>query len=134
MINSVVLMGRLTADPDLRTTQSGIPVVRFGLAIDRDYVRQGEDRQTDFVNVVAWRNTAEFISRYFRKGAMIAIQGALRSHKYKTAKGETRTAYDVEATYASFTGAKNPGGVPEGQKITDEADAPDVAADVDFVY
>ena len=68
MLNSVIIMGRLTADPELRTTPSGVSVTRFTVAVDRRFQRQGEDRQTDFIGVVAWRQTADFVTRFFKKG------------------------------------------------------------------
>ena len=71
MINSVVLMGRLTYEPELKTTTSGLSVIRFQMAVDRNYQSQGQERQADFIDVVAWRQTAEFISRYFHKGSMM---------------------------------------------------------------
>lgn len=74
MINSVIIMGRLTYDPELRTTPNGISVVRFQVACDRNFSRSGEDKKTDFIDVTAWRQTAEFVSRYFRKGSMIAVE------------------------------------------------------------
>ena len=78
MLNVVALMGRLTADPELRYTQgSNIPVTTFTLAVDRSYVKQGTERQADFIDIVAWRSTAEFVSRYFRKGQLVAVQGSI---------------------------------------------------------
>ena len=82
MINSVVLMGRLTFDPELRTTSNGISVVSFQVACDRNYQRAGEERKADFIDVTAWRQTAEFISRYFRRGSMIAIEGSIQTDSY----------------------------------------------------
>lgn len=79
MINNVVLMGRLVATPELRNTQTGLAVTSFSLAVERSYARQGEQRQTDFINCVAWINTAEFISRYFQKGSMIAVTGSIQT-------------------------------------------------------
>lgn len=78
MINSVVIMGRLTFDPELRTTPTGVSVVRFQVACDRNYQKSGEERKADFIDVTAWRQTAEFISRYFRKGSMIAVEGLFK--------------------------------------------------------
>lgn len=107
MLNCVVLMGRLTADPELRTTASGISVARFSIAVDRGYTRPGEEKQTDFINIVAWRQTAEFVSRYFHKGSMIAVQGELRMNRYQDkATGQNRTTYEVMANNVSFTGSK----------------------------
>ena len=87
MLNCAVIMGRLTADPELRTTTSGISVTSFSVAVDRSYVRPGEERQTDFINVVAWRQTAEFVTRYFHKGSMIAVQGSIQTRNYEDKNG-----------------------------------------------
>ena len=106
MLNNVVLMGRLTADPELRQTSTGIEVTSFSIAIDRGYARQGEERQTDFINCVAWRQTAKFITSYFRKGQMIALVGAIRTRSYEDKKGNKRTAFEVYATEVSFCGSK----------------------------
>ena len=76
MLNTAIIMGRLTADPELRTTNTGLSVTTFTVAVDRGYVRPGEQRQADFINCVAWRQTAEFITKYFQKGSMIAVQGS----------------------------------------------------------
>jgi single-strand DNA-binding protein len=79
MLNKVILMGRLTKDPELRYTPSNVPVCTFTIAVDRNYAKQGEQRQADFIQVVAWRNNAEFVSKYFAKGRMIAIAGSLQT-------------------------------------------------------
>lgn len=107
MINSIIIMGRLTADPELRTTQSGLSVTSFTVAVDRRYAKQGEEKQTDFINCVAWRNTAEFVTRYFRKGQMIAVQGSLQMRNYEDSQGNKRTAYEILADSVSFCGSKN---------------------------
>lgn len=106
MVNCAILMGRLTKDPELRTTQSGTSVTSFTVAVDRDYVRQGEERQADFINVVAWRQTAEFVSRYFQKGSMIAVQGSIQTRNYEDKHGNKRTAVEVVADKVSFCGSK----------------------------
>ena len=87
MLNHIVLMGRLTRDPELRRTGSGVAVASFTLAVDRDYAAQGAEKETDFVDIVAWRNTAEFVSKYFTKGRMAVVQAGCRS-----ATGRTRKA------------------------------------------
>ena len=79
MLNKVIIMGRLTKDPELRTTTSGVSVTSFTVAVDRGYVKAGEERQTDFLTVVAWRQTAEFVTRYFHKGSMIAVEGSIQN-------------------------------------------------------
>lgn len=105
MLNVVVLTGRLTKDPELKTTPSGVYVLGFSIAVERRY-RSGEDRQTDFINIVAWRKTAEFISKYFKKGQMIAIEGSLQSRKYQDKDGNNRTAVEVVANNAQFADYK----------------------------
>ncbi len=106
MLNTIIIMGRLTADPELRTTSSGLSVSSFTVAVDRRYQRQGEEKQTDFIPVVAWRQQAEFVSKYFSKGQMIAVEGSLQSRKYEDKNGNPRTAYDVVADRISFCGSK----------------------------
>ena len=102
MINNVVLMGRLTADAVLRTTTSGTSVASFTVAVDRNY----KEKQTDFINIVAWRNTAEFVSKYFHKGDMIAIEGSIQTRNYEDKNGNKRTATEVIANNVSFCGGK----------------------------
>ncbi len=99
-------MGRLTADPELRTTQTGRSVSSFSIAVDRGYARAGEERQTDFINIVAWQQQAEFLCRYFRKGSMIALTGRLETRSYEDKNGNKRTAYEVIADRLSFCGSK----------------------------
>ena len=99
-------MGRLVADPELRTTGNGNSVTTFTVAVDRRFVRQGEERQTDFIDVVAWRQTAEFVSRYFRKGSMIAVQGSIQTRMYEDKNGNKRKAVEIVADNASFCGSK----------------------------
>lgn len=109
-MNSVCLMGRLTADPELRHTQSQVAVTSFSIAVDRTYQVKGQDRQADFINIVAWRQTAEFICNYFRKGNRIAIQGSLQSRNYTDRDGNKRTAYEVVCDNAFFCESKNSSG------------------------
>lgn len=108
MLNNVVLMGRLTATPVLNQTQSGALVTSFAIAIDRRFKRQGEERQTDFINCVAWQKTAEFISKYFKKGDAIAITGEIQTRKYEDKDtGKPRTATEVVINNVSFCGNRN---------------------------
>ena len=109
MLNSVIIMGRLTADPELRTTPNGLSVTSFTVAVDRNY-KSGDERQTDFISVVAWRGTADFVTRFFKKGQMIAVQGSLQVSNYEDKNGNKRTNYDVVADNVSFCGSKNEGG------------------------
>ena len=86
-INTAVIMGRLTADPELKTTASGLSVLSFSVAVDRNYQKEGEERAVDFITVVAWRKTAEFVSKYFHKGSMIAVEGSIQTRKYEDKDG-----------------------------------------------
>ena len=106
MLNSAVIMGRLVADPELRTTGNGISVTSFTVAVDRRFVRQGEERQADFIDIIAWRQTAEFVSKYFRKGSMIAVQGSIQTRMYEDKNGNKRKAVEIVADNASFCGSK----------------------------
>ncbi|MBQ8076978.1 MAG: single-stranded DNA-binding protein [Eubacterium sp.] len=106
MINMVALMGRLTYEPELRTTQSGLSVLSFQVACDRSYQASGQERQADFIDCVAWRQTAEFISRYFHKGSMIAVEGSIQTRNYTDKNGNNRKAVEVVANNVSFCGSK----------------------------
>ena len=106
MINNVVLMGRLVATPELRNTQTGVAVTSFTIAVERSYARAGEQRQADFIDCVAWRNTAEFITRYFQKGSMIAITGSIQTRTYDDKNGNKRKATEIIVDQASFCGSK----------------------------
>lgn len=107
MFNRVVLMGRMVADPELKTTNSGVSVCSFRIAVDRSYVKNGEQRQTDFFDIVAWRSSAEFVCKHFSKGSLIAVDGQLQSRQYQTKDGQNRTAIEVVADNISFTGERN---------------------------
>ena len=106
MLNRVILMGRLVSDPELKTTTSGISVTSFRIAVDRSYVKAGAERQADFIDIVAWRNTAEFVCRNFGKGSLIAVDGQLQSRQYQAKDGTNRTAIEVVADNVSFTGER----------------------------
>lgn len=110
MLNVVVLMGRLVADPELRQTPNNVAVTTIRIAVDRSYSKAGAERQTDFIDVTAWRQTAEFVCRYFTKGSMIAVQGSLRVDNYTDKEGNKRTRYDVQADNVSFCGSKKESG------------------------
>ena len=110
MLNSIIIMGRLTADPELRSTSSGLSVSSFTVAVDRNYVRSGEEKKTDFINVVAWRQQADFVSKYLRKGSMIAVQGSLQTRNYEDKNGNKRVAYEIVADQISFCGSKSESG------------------------
>ena len=105
-INSCIMMGRLTADPELRHTPSGKAVTTFALAVDRSYSREGAEKQTDFFDVVAWNKTAEFVSRYFHKGQLVAVQGRMETRSYEDKNGIKRKAYEIVAENVHFAEPK----------------------------
>ena len=107
MLNKAILMGRLTRDPELRYTQSNIPVVTFSIAVDRNYSNNGGERQTDFIDIVAWRRTAEFVSQWFTKGQMIVVVGSIQSRRWQDKNGNNRTAFEIVANNINFAGPKS---------------------------
>ena len=120
MLNNIVLMGRLTRDPELRHTQSGTAVASFSLAVDRG----GKDKGTDFIDVTAWRNTAEFVSKYFSKGRMAVVEGRLQMETWTDRDGNKRTGYKVVAHSVYFgdsrreeSDSREPEYVPPGQEF-----------------
>lgn len=106
MLNVSAINGRLVADPELRHTQSGTAVSSFTVAVDRSYCKQGEERQCDFIDCVAWRGTAEFLCKYFHKGQMIAVNGRLQSRTYTDKDGNKRKATEIVADSTEFCGSK----------------------------
>ena len=103
MLNHIVIMGRLTRDPELRYTQSQTPVVSFTVAVDRDFGgRDGGEKQTDFIDCSAWRQTAEFVNKYFHKGSMIVVSGRLQSRKWQDREGNNRINWEVSADSVYF--------------------------------
>ncbi len=110
MFNLVVLTGRLTADPELRYTSNNIPVTSFSIAVNRRY-KAGEESQADFINIVAWRQTAEFVTKYFKKGSMIGIEGSIQTRKYVDKDtGKNRTAFEVIANNVQFVESRRDAG------------------------
>ena len=95
MLNHIVLMGRLTRDPELRRTGSGVAVASFSLAVDRDFAAQGAEKETDFIDIVAWRNTAEFVSKYFTKGRMAVVSGRLQIRNWTDKEGNKRRSAET---------------------------------------
>ena len=106
MLNKIFLMGRLTRDPELRRTQSGTAVTSFSLAVDRDFKGQNGEKETDFIDVVAWRNTAEFVSKFFTKGRMAIVEGRLQIRDYTDRDGNKRRAAEVVADNVYFGDSK----------------------------
>ena len=107
MLNKVILMGRLTRDPELRSTPQGVSSCSFSLAVDRNFVKQGEERKADFINCVAWRQTAEFISKYFKKGNMVALEGSIQTRSWDDNEGKKRYATDVVVSQVYFAESKS---------------------------
>lgn len=106
MLNVVSLQGRLVRDPELKNTQSGTPYSSFTIAVDRSYVKQGEERKADFIDIVAWRGTAEFVSKWFHKGSMIVLSGSIQTRNYEDKNGNKRKAVEIIANEVSFGGDK----------------------------
>lgn len=106
MLNIAILQGRLVADPEPHHTPNGVTVTKFTVAVERSYVKAGEERQADFIDIVAWRNTAEFVCKYFRKGQTIALQGSIQTRTYTDRDGNNRKAVEVVADQVHFADSK----------------------------
>ena len=117
MLNVAVLMGRLVADPELKYTPNDVAVTTFTIAVDRSYVKSGTERQADFIDIVAWRGTAEFACKYFRKGQLIAVQGAIQTRSYTDSQGNKRKAFEIVADNVHFAESKR-----DGAQNTNSAD------------
>ena len=126
-INVAVIMGRLTKEPELRYTTTNKAVLACTVAVDRDYVKPGEERQADFIDVVAWGKTAEFIEKHFSKGQKIAFDGTIQTRTYKDRNGNNRKAVEVVARSVSFVERKQQDTMPEPS----DRDIPDGYAEVD---
>ena len=107
MFNKAILIGRLTADPELKQTQSGISVCSFSIAVDRRFSGRDSERKTDFINITSWRQQAEFVCRYFHKGDVIGVEGSIQTRNYEDKNGNKRTAVEVVADRAFFVDSKN---------------------------
>ena len=107
MLNRITITGRMTRDPELRTTQSGISVTSFSIASQRSYKNGNGERETDFFDVVAWRTTAEFVTKYFVKGSLVTVDGRLESRKFTNKEGNKRTAIEIIADNVFFGDSKN---------------------------
>lgn len=129
MINRVIIMGRITKDLELKQTPTGIFVLQFGVAVERRYAKQGEKKESDFITCVAWRQTAEFIAKYFGKGRMIALEGELRTRVYEDDKGSRRYITEVYVDNVSFTGEKKQG---DGARPYDPTPLPEGIDPSDF--
>ena len=133
MLNRIIVMGRMTRDPELRRTNSGTAVASFSLAVDRDFKTQSGEKETDFIDVVAWRNTAEFVSKYFSKGRMAVVEGRLQLRDWTDKDGNKRRTAEIVADSVYFGDSKRDGGdnsgyapAPSGgfNEIEDDGDLP----------
>ena len=129
MINKVILMGRLVADPDFKQTQSGVPFCRFRIAVDRPY-QKDKERQTDFIGCTAWRNTAEFVSRFFTKGKMIIVEGSLHNNDYTDNNNVKHYSMDVLVQNVSFGESKGGSKSDSEQSGASQTDIEQFAKDV----
>lgn len=113
MYNKVIMMGRICSDPELKTTPNGVNVCTFRIAVERRFQQKGEERKTDFFNVVAWRSTGELVNKYFGKGKMILVEGEMQTRQYTDKSGNQATWYEIVAKRVSFTGEKSVNTAPE---------------------
>ena len=129
MLNKIAVMGRLTRDPELRHTESGVAVCSFTVACDRDYKAENAEREADFIDVVAWRSTAEFVSKYFAKGRMAVVEGRLQSRKWTDKNGQNRVAWEIIADNVYFGDSKpKDAGASEGDFSLPDGFVPDFDA------
>ena len=126
-LNKWIGMGRLTADPELRQTASNVSNVKFTVAVDRNYTPQGQEKQTDFISVVAWRQTAEFINKYFAKGSMIVVEGSLQTGSFTDKNGVKRYTTDVIADQVYFAESKKNAEKPQQNSSQDKEQLPSMA-------
>ena len=129
MLNTTIIQGRLTRDPELRYTQSNVAVVSFSLAVERNVKSNSGTREADFIDVTAWRQTAEFASKYFSKGSMAIVQGRLQQRRWQDKDGNNRSSFEVVADSIYFGGAKTSDGSETRSRNTD---APTTAERVDY--
>lgn len=123
MYNKVIMMGRICSDPELRTTPNGTNVCSFRIAVDRRFQQKGEEKKSDFFNVVAWRGTGDFVNQYFRKGRMILVEGEMQTRQYTDKSGNQATWYEINTERVSFTGEKS-GGTAPAESAPEQAPAP----------
>lgn len=138
MLNVAVLMGRLVADPELRHTPNDVAVTSFSIAVDRSYVKSGSERQADFIDIVAWRGTADFVCKYFRKGQLIAVQGAIQTRSYTDSQGVKRKAFEIVADNVHFAESKKDNrpadGEPAPAYTADTGDFEEIPSSDDFHF
>ena len=129
MLNKIVLMGRLTRDPELRHTGNGTAVASFSLAVDRDFKSQGGEKETDFVDIVAWRSTADFVSKYFTKGRMAVVEGRLQLRDWTDKDGNKRRTAEIVADSVYFGDSKRDGGDNPGYTPAPSGDFAEIEDD-----
>ena len=132
MLNRAILMGRITKSPELKTTPNGVLVIQISIAVDRDYTPKGQEKQTDFINVVAWRGTAEFIEKHFEKGQLIALTGSIQIRSYTDNQGNKRSVTEVIADQVYFCGGKNDN--KKEKPSFDENDFEEISDDSDLPF
>lgn len=132
MLNRAILMGRITKSPELKTTPNGVSVIQISIAVDRDYTPKGQEKQTDFINVVAWRGTAEFIEKHFEKGQLIALTGSIQTRSYTDNQGNKRSVTEVIADQVYFCGGKNDN--KKEKPSFDENDFEEISTDSDLPF
>ena len=132
MLNHIVEHGHLTDNPDLRKTASGVSVCNFTIAVDRSFVRQAEERQTDFFDVTCWRGLAELVSKHFRKGKEILVSGEMHSQRWEDKDGNKRTSWHIEAQTVDFCGSKNYGGQSQAMTEPSEIESETEKIQTDF--
>ena len=132
MLNRAILMGRITKSPELKKTPNGVSVIQISIAVDRDYTPKGQEKQTDFINVVAWRGTAEFIEKHFEKGQLIALTGFIQTRSYTDNQGNKRSVTEVIADQVYFCGGKNDN--KKEKPSYDENDFEEISDDSDLPF
>ena len=132
MLNRAILMGRITKSPELKTTPNGVSLIQISIAVDRDYTPKGQEKQTDFINVVAWRGTAEFIEKHFEKGQLIALTGSIQTRSYTDNQGNKRSVTEVIADQVYFCGGKNDN--KKEKPSFDENDFEEISDDSDLPF
>lgn len=131
MLNHIVIMGRLTRDPELRQTGSGVSFANFSVAVDRDFSK-GEEKETDFIDCVAWRHTGEFVSEYFTRGSLIVVSGRLQVRSYTDKDGNNRRAAEIVADNCYFGGSKNAGAATTPSPAGDYAEISEPDGELPF--
>lgn len=127
MLNHIAIHGRLTRDPEMRQTQSGVSVCNFTVAVDRSFARQGEDRQTDFFDVVVWRGLADMVGKYFTRGKEIVVTGEMQSRKWQDKDGNNRVSWEIQANSVDFCGSK--GGASQVESPAVNAEFAEISED-----